>query len=385
MTSGIAPSARSDVPRLAILGVDAALSVRPSTPVQLAHACLRAGYSLAVPATWGDELVAAECVRQLGARPAGSFIQCSCPLVRQRLLARGADLAPFLVSTVPPVVATARYLRAQLSQPVEIHFIGNCPSGGDAAIDRWIVPDDFVDLLEERGISIQQQPTSYEGILPPDRRRHWSLPGGAPAPDALWEQGGQRKRVEAEAGIEFAASIAEWLLSEEPCLIDAAPAVECPCAGVVTGIPPRTARARVALTEPPRSPTVVIDPNVVVAVAQPIPVAPRVDPPPATIDPSPLAREHPSVAAMRVSVDPTSSMRRRNSGATAVRLSPTSVPVSRQSDGRVVPRAYAAHRRITPSSVVVIHRNSGLLELAAGDRLRLLDDSPPGRPVLARP
>jgi hypothetical protein len=43
-------------PSLVILGTDAVLAAAPATPVQLAHACLAAGYGAAVPASWGDEL-----------------------------------------------------------------------------------------------------------------------------------------------------------------------------------------------------------------------------------------------------------------------------------------------------------------------------------------
>lgn len=349
----------ADVPRIVILGSDAALGVRPSTAVQLAHACLQAGYALAVPATWGDELVAAECVRQLGSQASGTCVLCSCPLVRHRLLASGAELAPFLVSLVAPPVATARYVRAVASQPVRVHFVGTCPSGGDQSIDRWIDPDDFVDMLVENGIDVASQPTSFEGVLPPDRRRYWSLPGGFPEPDRLWADGGQRKRVEPDPEQELANAIAEQLLSRELGLLDLAPTMHCACSGVVTGIPPRTARARVLLTEPPRSPSPVVDHSVVVDLVVPVEVprlleersSPSHPPaPPMTqpgMDSVRTIEERKTVSGIRLSGE-SSAPRRRASGATAVRPSPTSVPVSRRADGRIVPRAYAAHRRLTP-------------------------------------
>ncbi len=341
-----------DVPRIVIFGSDAALGVRPNTTVQFAHACLLAGYSLAVPATWGDELVAQECLRQLSEQPTGTLVMCSCPLVRRRLFSRGAELAPFMVSLVSPPVATARYVRALAGRPVRIHFVGRCPSAADESIDRWIDPDDFVDMLDEKGIDIAAQPTSFEGVLPPDRRRHCSLPGGFPAPDQLWEGGARRKRVEPAPEQDLADAVVEGLLSSEPQLLDLAPSLQCACSGVVTGVPPRTARARVTLTEPPRSPSPVVDHTVSIVLTERIDVTAtqfaQIDsePPPFRTS-APHRRE--TVPGIRLATE-TSAARRRPSSSTTVRPSPTSVPVSRQSDGRLVPRAYAARRRPTPPS-----------------------------------
>jgi iron only hydrogenase large subunit-like protein len=120
-----------------IIGNDAVLAAAPATPVQIAHACLRRGFTVAVPASWGDELVAAEAVRRLASRERGPAVMCVCPFVRSRLLAPGPDLAPFLVSLVSPPVATARYLRAVYGEHgVHITYIGGCPSAEDISIDR---------------------------------------------------------------------------------------------------------------------------------------------------------------------------------------------------------------------------------------------------------
>lgn len=334
-----------------IIGGDAALGVRPNTPVQLAHACLRAGYSLAVPGTWGDELIAQECVRQLAQQASATMVLCSCPLVRHRLLARGSELAPFMVSLVSPPVATARYVRAVAGQPIRVHYVGRCAVATDESIDRWIDPDDFVDLLESQGIDIAGQPTSFEGVFPPDRRRHWSLAGGFPTPEKLWESGGHRRRAEPGPDQDLADAVVEQLLSNEPSLIDLAPSLHCACSGVVTGVPPRTARARVALTEPPRSPSPVVDHDVSIVLAMPIDIAPA--PPVVELMPPPYRPSGPyrrdALPGGRPAPEPPP-MKRRPSGASTVRPSPTSVPVSRQSDGRLVPRAYAARRRATPAS-----------------------------------
>lgn len=352
MTATPPKHAHPDIPRIVIFGSDAALGVRPNTAVQFAHACLLAGYSLAIPATWGDELVARECLRQLSQQPSGTLVLCSCPLVRRRLLARGAELAPFMVSLVSPPVATARYIRAIAGRPVRVHFVGRCPSATDESIDRWIDPDDFIDTLDDRGIDIAAQPTSFEGILPPDRRRHWSLPGGFPAPDQLWDEGARRKRVEPAPEQDLADAVVENLLASEPSLLDLAPSLQCACSGVVTGVPPRTARARVALTEPPRSPSPVVDHTLEIVLTERIEMA-AIAPPQAERAShqfrasGPYRRETAPGIRLANEAPPA---RRRPSGASTVRPSPTSVPVSRQSDGRLVPRAYAARRRPTPPS-----------------------------------
>src|SRR5438445_319063 len=44
---------------IVVLGTDALLAAAPATPVQLAHACLRAGFANVVPASSGDEILAA--------------------------------------------------------------------------------------------------------------------------------------------------------------------------------------------------------------------------------------------------------------------------------------------------------------------------------------
>ena len=51
---------------------------------------------------------------------------------------------PGLVSYVAPPVATARYLRRLYGDaPLDITYVGGCPSGGDTVIDRQIRPEEF--------------------------------------------------------------------------------------------------------------------------------------------------------------------------------------------------------------------------------------------------
>src|SRR3954468_8919741 len=153
---------RRSVPTVAIIGNDAVLMAAPATPVQVAHACLRRGFSIAVPASWGDELVASEALRRIASRPRGPAVMCVCPFVRSRLLAPGPDLAPFLVSLVSPPVATARYLRAVYGEHgVHITYIGGCPSAEDVAIDARLTPDAFLADIAEHGIALSEQPLVF--------------------------------------------------------------------------------------------------------------------------------------------------------------------------------------------------------------------------------
>jgi hypothetical protein len=209
-------------PRLsfALLGADAFLAARPATPVQVVHACTRAGYDATIPATWGDELIAARCTERLAERTLAPAVFCACSYVRDRLLAPGPDLAPFVLSFVAPPVAAARYLRQlHAGQVIDITFVGVCPSADDESIDRQLTPAAFFAELRARGISLAQQPTVFDSTFAPDRRRCLSLPGGLPAARLLQHQLIQRSLVEI-GGFEYAADLAQHLILNEPVLID---------------------------------------------------------------------------------------------------------------------------------------------------------------------
>jgi len=261
---------RRPAPTVAIVGNDVVLAASPATPVQLAHACLRRGFSVAVPATWGDELVAAETVRQLRSRDHGPAVMCVCPYVRSRLLGPGPDLAPFLVSLVPPPVATARYLRALYGDHgVHITYIGGCPSGDDATIDERLTPDDFLADLAERGIALSEQPLVFDSIVPPDRRRWCSLPGGVPSAEGLWSETDARTLVEIDRD-DASTELVQHIITREHVLLDLAPSLGCACSGAVGSVPARSARLAVAALEPPRALGPIIDPSMVVALDVPV-------------------------------------------------------------------------------------------------------------------
>ena len=248
----------STVAQVAIVGTDAVLAARPATAVQLAHACQKLGFAVVVPASWGDELVAAECVRQtaeMGIEPA---VLCACPHVTSRLLAAGAELAPFFVSLVSPPVAAARYVRRLYGdRPVRVTFIGACPGAEDEVVDERLLPDELLALLEDEGIALSRQPTVFDSVIPPDRRRFASLPGGAPSPDRLRELSPPRCLIEID-GTAYAAELAQHLLAGDCVLADLAPRLGCSCSGAVPGIAPRDARAVAASLDPMRAPSHVV-------------------------------------------------------------------------------------------------------------------------------
>ena len=278
-------------PSFALLGADAFLAARPATPVQLMHACTRGGYDAAIPATWGDELIAERCIERLAERTLGPAVFCTCSYVRDRLLAPGPDLAPYLLSFVAPPVAAARYLRQLYAgRPIDITYVGACPSADDEAIDRQVAPKAFFAELRGQGIILSQQPTIFNSMFAPDRRRCLSQPGGLPTPQLLERQSMPRELVEV-AGFEYAAELAQHLILSEPVLIDLATRSGCACSGAAVGIPPTEARSSVVALEPPRSAQPIVEHDVEVPVDLPIPVpsADRAPPPPRDDAPPPRA------------------------------------------------------------------------------------------------
>jgi hypothetical protein len=352
---------RAGVFSIAILGADAILAAQPATPVQLAHGCLRAGYGLAVPASWGDELIAGECLTRLAERGARPAVMCSCPHVRSELLAVGPDLGPMLIPLVAPPVAVARYLHQIYGRDrIHLTYIGNCPAAADDALNVHLVPADFLAALAASGIVLTEQPTVFDSVLPPDRRRFLSIAGGVPSAEQLWSAGNGRSLVELD-GEDYLIDLAQHLLSHQCALIDLAPRLGCACSGVSAQVPARSARAAVAVMEPPRASSAVIDAGVTIELSDPIPCAAIVaaegpegertsvehhsvgrddqratlteDQGPEPAPPSSTATSHP----------------RRRSPSAGIRSIQRSVPVAHVS-GRRLPRAYIGSRRVAPAA-----------------------------------
>ncbi len=374
----------SHAPAVVILGNDALLAARPATPVQLAHACLAAGFHAAVPGSWGDELVADATLTALSTRTQRPVIHCACPHVARRVLAVGSDLAPHLVSLVAPPVAAARYLRRHSSDDLRVTYVGRCPAAADDAIDARLTPEELLAQLVDRGIDLSTQPEVFESVIPPDRRRHLSLPGGVPSPEILWER--TRCTVATMKGSEFAAQLADLVLAGTDTLIDPAPMVGCACAGSVRGdaTEPRSA---VTALEPPRSPRAVVEDGDALYLALELPVAARTATDLVTDSATPVPRDEqrildgpaealgdappappatpnrrprltpPGIAAIPAiaTAPPGSSLPpRRRSPVGTPRVVPGSVPFGSDSEGRILPRAYVAHRRSPRAGVPAI-------------------------------
>ena len=211
-----------------ILGPDAVVAASPATAVQLVHACHRWGFSTVVPASWGDELLAAEVIRRCAARENRPAIQCSCPRVAERLGANAAKLDDSIFWLAAPPAAAARYIRAHsTADDVHITYAGSCPGANDASIDERMSPTELLLAISSRGIDVAAQPTVFEDIIPPDRRRHFSAAAGAPDMQRLWEAAAFR--VAQPSDIDLSIGVAQLLLSEDRVLIDMAPLVGCVC------------------------------------------------------------------------------------------------------------------------------------------------------------
>lgn len=217
------------------------------------------GYDLVVPVSWGDELLAEFVLGALEEPGPEPRVCCTCPRVRRRLFATGSELAPYLISSVAPPVALARYLRAvESNASLRITFIGGCEGARDKSIDAQIAPQAFLSHLDKQGISIVRQPSVFSASVPPDRRRYWSQPGGLPTSTSVAERrAGMSLRV--LAGSDFADELGDAIMRGENSLLDLAPAVECLCAGTFQVHNNRATRETVVALEPPRSTFPVID------------------------------------------------------------------------------------------------------------------------------
>ena len=435
MTASFPTVDRRPAPMVAIIGNDAVLAATPATPVQLAHACLRRGFAVAVPASWGDELVAAEAVRRLASRERGPAVMCVCPFARSRLLAPGPDLEPFLVSLVSPPVATARYLRAVYGEHgVHITYIGGCPGAEDESIDERLTPDAFLADLAEQGIALSEQPLVFDSIVPPDRRRWCSLPGGAPTAEILWADSDTRALIEIDRE-DVSTDLAQHIVTHEHVLLDLAPGLGCVCSGAIGSVSSRNARGAVTALEPPRALGPIIDPTPLVSLDVPVGEQPTAVPP---VGPTPTesghgssredrldevlggastelaveidvevalhtpglnledapagptdtgspvtveSTERPAVAAGTAIDDATapSLVRRRIPVPMPVRHPASAIPRATASDGRALPRAYVAKRR-TPSASIPLVVEPPHSVRAASDSPESQTDVPPPAP-----
>jgi hypothetical protein len=250
---GPQPNAGDEGLKVLVVGNDMLVEALPARPIQVAHACRMAGFDLIVPLSWGDELVAEAALGTLSDRRRGPAVFCACPLVRQRLLSTGDELAPRLVSLVAPPVAVSRQLRATMGDRLRtLTYVGRCPSARPPAYDFTFDPAELLALLDSRGIAVESMPDLFMDTLPPDRRRHLSAPGGCPDAEILWHACNERILVDLESR-DLPVDLGELLLSNRPVLVDVAPQLGCACSGVTTTTTGREARIAVTSLEPPRA------------------------------------------------------------------------------------------------------------------------------------
>src|SRR3569623_360114 len=250
-----------------ILGADAFLAAEPASAVQLAHACKALGFELAAPATWGDELIAEHCLQQLASYEYAAAVMCSCPLVTERLTRSGTTLEPFMLTFASPPVATARYLRgAYEGQMLHITYVGACPGADDESIDARLRPAELLEAFVEHGIVLSAQPKSFEALVPLDRRRFYSLPGGTPARDHV-ERSAQRALIEL-AGDDVVLELTQQLIERTPALLDLSVPLGCACAGAGEHALRGKSRPALLLLEPPRARQKVLDPSLRIDVQQ---------------------------------------------------------------------------------------------------------------------
>ncbi|MDB4906982.1 MAG: hypothetical protein JWO05_1766 [Gemmatimonadetes bacterium] len=377
--------AAASAPSLVILGADVVRAAHPATPIQLAHACVASGWHSVVPPNWGDELVARAAATWAANAPSRVAIQCACPLVSERLLAAGGELGPWMLSLVSPPVAAARYLRAACApaQP-RITYAGNCPGARSIEIDEQLTVDEFLTRLVDEGIDVRAQPTVFDGVLPPDRRRFFSLPGGLPSMEGLRAENAPHALVELQ-GSAFEVELAQVLLAQRPAIVDLACAVGCVCAGAGRGIGASDARRAVMHDEPPRATTPVVQHDLPIALVRSLPVdggapsLPRRAPVAERAMVMPTVRlermeneggvEHaahgePMVHAERAdrveaADEPAPPRRRSSPGIGTPRAVLGAMPLSRSEDGRQLPRAYVARRRSSPRGMRLVEPRSG--------------------------
>jgi hypothetical protein len=252
-TRSLTPESRAAI----ILGNDAVVAARPTSPAQLTHACRAAGFDVVIPPSWGDELVAGEYLDRLPHCRDRVAIGCACPRVRDAV-ARAAVVpersprASCTIAIVAPPVAAARYLRSVYGPGVLVTYVGDCPSADDPGIDARFSPSGFFASLQRQGIALDAQPNDGSEADARRWQRYRSMPGGIPA--RRWLARPPVDRVLREVSAAAARTLQAPDDGRSNVLLDLADATGCVCGGT---------RAVVEECEPPRAmaPVVVAPPG----------------------------------------------------------------------------------------------------------------------------
>ena len=258
----LAVAARGD--GVVMLSPEAAAHFYPATPEQVVNACYVAGFRTIHRGVIGDELVAAEYLRLWREENWGTLIRSTDPVVVETIRREYPELIPYLAPVAIPAVAEARYLKGRYGSNLEIVYVGVSPPIADPDLAAAITFDDLEHIFRLRGVNVLAQPDYFDRI-PEERRRHLSAAGGLPL--VLLDEAKQGGRFLKMRGLWAIKALARAVAVDRldlgfVDLLSQEGALDHPLAGPREELFWR--RSVVASTEPPRSPSPVVD-NAVVA------------------------------------------------------------------------------------------------------------------------
>ena len=191
----------------------------PATPEQVINSCFAIGFASVYFENLGDELVAAEYWRLWTDGEGKSWIRSTSPIVVNYCRTKVPELLPFLAPVVTPPSATARYVRHLEDRDRRIVYAGiGAPgeNGPEDAVDLALSLRELEELFESAGVDPAEQPHTL-GRMPPERRRHLSLPGGLPL-RLVSEQPQTSRRFRRERGLDVLPALARAVIGEESAL-----------------------------------------------------------------------------------------------------------------------------------------------------------------------
>ncbi len=163
-----------------ILAVEAAAHFYPQTPEQVVNACSRAGFRAVHRGVIGDELIADEYRQLWEDEEWGTMIRSTCPVVVERIQREYPELVPYLAPLKTPLAAEAAYHKQMYGNDgVGLVYAGVCLADSDEHVDAGLTFDELEDLLQRRGVVLEEEPQHYRRI-PSVRERFLSAAGGLP-------------------------------------------------------------------------------------------------------------------------------------------------------------------------------------------------------------
>ena len=147
-----------------ILTVESAAYFYPATPEQVVNACYAAGFRTVHRGVLGDELVAREYARVWADEGWGTMIRSTCPVIVETVRMQYPELIPYLAPVATPVAAEARYLKQLYGSRTAVVYAGVCLTEGGGDVDAAITFADLKDLLQRRGVRIEDQPMHFSRV-----------------------------------------------------------------------------------------------------------------------------------------------------------------------------------------------------------------------------